>query len=87
MVIALSLSVARSALLGLIRVLNEFLGLHLVIENLRLARLGLGDEMLVQHVEHILAHLLELGLDLLAVVTNGANVLIRALGLLFLFDG
>ena len=59
---------------------------HLVVENLRLARLGLGDERLVKDVQDILADLLELGLDLLAVVTDGANVLLRALGLLLLLN-
>ena len=59
---------------------------HLVVEDLGFTRLGLGDERVVQDVEHILADLLELGLDLLAVFTNGANVLLSALGLLLLLD-
>ena len=59
---------------------------HLVVENLGLARLGLGNEGLVEDVQDILADLLELGLDLLAVVADGANVLLRALGLLLLLD-
>jgi hypothetical protein len=59
---------------------------HLVVEDLGLARLGLGDEGLVEDVEDILADLLELGLDLLAVVADGANVLLGALGLLLLLD-
>ena len=57
-----------------------------MVEDLGLARLGLGDEGLVEDVEDILADLLELGLDLLAVVADGANVLLRALGLLLLLD-
>ena len=59
---------------------------HLVVENLGLARLGLGNEGLVEDVQDILADLLELGLDLLAVVADGADVLLRALGLLLLLD-
>lgn len=50
--------------------------LHLVIENLGLARLGFGDKRLIQDIEDILANFLELGLDLLTVITNGADVLI-----------
>ena len=57
-----------------------------MVEDLGLAGLGLGDERLVEDVEDILADLLELGLDLLAVVADGANVLLRALGLLLLLD-
>ena len=59
---------------------------HLVVEDLGLAGLGLGDERLVEDVEDILADLLELGLDLLAVVADGANVLLGALGLLLLLN-
>ena len=59
---------------------------HLMVENLRLARLGLRDEGFVQHIENVLADLLELGLDLLSVIADGANVLVRALGLLLLLD-
>jgi hypothetical protein len=59
---------------------------HLVVEDLGLARLGLGDKRVVEDVENILADLLELGLDLLSVVADGANVLLGALGLLLLLD-
>jgi hypothetical protein len=59
---------------------------HLVVEDLGLAGLGLGDERVVEDVEDILADLLKLGLDLLAVVADGADVLLRALGLLLLLD-
>lgn len=59
---------------------------HLVVEDLGLARLGLRDEGVVEDVEDILADLLKLGLDLLAVVADGADVLLRALGLLLLLD-
>lgn len=60
---------------------------HLVVENLGLARLGLGDERLVQDIEYILADALELLLDLLAVLADGLDVLLRALGLFLLLDG
>jgi hypothetical protein len=60
---------------------------HLVVENLGLASLSLGEESVIEDVEDILADLLQLGLDLLAVVTDNANVLIGALGLLLLLDG
>ena len=49
---------------------------HLMVEDLALAGLCLGNEALVEHIENILADLLELGLDLLAVVTDDANVLV-----------
>lgn len=49
---------------------------HLVVEDLALAGLGLGDETIIEHVEDILADLLKLGLDLLAVVTDDSNVLV-----------
>lgn len=61
--------------------------LHLVVEDLGLAGLGLGNQGLVKDVENILADLLELGLNLLAVVADDTDVLIRALGLLLLLDG
>jgi len=57
-----------------------------VVEDLGLAGLGLGNERVVEDVEHILADLLKLCLNLLAVVTDGSNVLLRALGLLLLLD-
>jgi hypothetical protein len=60
---------------------------HLVVEDLRLASLGLGDQGLIQDVEDVLADLLELGLDLLTVITDDTNVLLGALGLLLLLDG
>lgn len=52
---------------------------HLVVEDLGLARLGLRDEGLVEHIEHILADLFELGLNLLTIVADGSNVLLGAL--------
>ena len=59
---------------------------HLVVEDLALASLGLGNEALVENVEDILADLLKLKLDLLTVLADDANVLLGALGLLLLLD-
>lgn len=47
---------------------------HLVVENLGFPRLSLGNEKLVQNIQNILADLLKLGLDLLPIVADGANV-------------
>jgi hypothetical protein len=58
-----------------------------MVEDLRLASLSLRDEELIEHVEDILADCLKLILDLLAVVTDGPDVLIRAFGFLLLLDG
>jgi hypothetical protein len=58
-----------------------------VVKDLGLARLGLGDEGLVEDVEDILADLLQLGLNLLAVVADDGDVLLGALGFLLLLDG
>ena len=60
--------------------------LHLVVEDLGLSGLGLGNEGLVKDVEDILADLLELELDLLAVLADDGDVLLRALLLLLLLD-
>ena len=57
-----------------------------MVENLALAVLRLGDEAVVKHVEHILANILQLRLDLLAVLADDIHVLVGALGLLFLLD-
>lgn len=57
-----------------------------MVEDLALASLGLGDEALVKDGEHILADLLELKLDLLAVLADDTDVLVGALGLLLLLD-
>ena len=61
--------------------------LHLVVEDLGLSRLGLWNQGLVKNVEDILADLLELGFNLLAVIADGGNVLLGSLGLLLLLDG
>ena len=57
-----------------------------MVEDLGLARLGLGDQGVVEHIEDILADLLEFLLNLLSVLANGGDVLVRALGLLLLLD-
>ena len=59
---------------------------HLVVEHLALTSLGLWDQAVVENVEHILTDVLELGLNLLTVVANNADMLVYALGLLFLLD-
>ena len=66
---------------------GQLCNVHLVIEDLGLAGLGLWDEGLIEDIEDILADLLKLGLNLLAVITDGRNVLLGALGLLLLLDG
>lgn len=57
-----------------------------MVEDLALARLGLGDEAVVEDVENILADALKLALNLLTVVADGGDVLVGSLGLLFLLD-
>lgn len=57
-----------------------------MVEDLGLASLGVGNEGLIQHIEDVLADFLQLVLDLVAVLADGANVLIRALGLLLLLN-
>jgi hypothetical protein len=59
---------------------------HLVVEDLGLAGSGVGDEAVIQNIENILADLLELELNLAAVLLDGGDVLVRALGLLLLLD-
>lgn len=61
--------------------------LHLVVEDLGLASLSLGNKRLVQNIENILANTLQLVFDLLAVVTDDGDVLLGALGFLLLLDG
>ena len=57
-----------------------------MVEHLGFSGFGLGDQGLVQDVQNILAHLLQLGLDLLAVIADGSHMLFRSLGLLFLLN-
>lgn len=58
-----------------------------MVEDLGLAGGGVGDEAGVEDIEDILADLLELELNLAAVLLDGGDVLVRALGLLLLLDG
>jgi len=60
--------------------------LHLVVEDLGLASLGLGDQSFVEDIEDVLADFLELCFDLLTVVSDGSDVLVRAFGFLLLFN-
>ena len=57
-----------------------------MIEDLRLASLSLRDKGLIEHIQNVLADLLELGLDFLAVLADDGDVLVRALGLLLLLN-
>ncbi|KAI6754239.1 hypothetical protein HG530_012753 [Fusarium avenaceum] len=59
---------------------------HLVVEDLGLASGGVGDEEVVQNIEDILADLLELGLNLVAVVLDGRDMLVGSLRFLLLLD-
>jgi hypothetical protein len=52
---------------------------HLVIEDLGLAGFSLRDERLVENVKDILANFLQFGLDLLTIVADCADMLVRAL--------
>jgi hypothetical protein len=61
--------------------------LHLVVENLGLARLGGGDQVLVKDLEDIFADLGKLGLDLLSVLLDEGDLRRVALRLLLLLDG
>jgi hypothetical protein len=59
-----------------IHLLETVYDVHLVVEHLALTCLSLGDKTLVKHHENIFADLLELLLDLLAVLADDANVLV-----------
>lgn len=58
-----------------------------MVEDLGLARSGVGDQAIAENIKNILADLLKLSLDLLAVLLDGRDVLLRTLGLLLLLDG
>ena len=58
-----------------------------MVEDLRLARGGRGDEVLVENVKDVLADLRELALDLLPVALDHGDLGLVALGLLLLLDG
>lgn len=87
--VVITLPVTQIGLDGILRVRMPdkiVANIHLMVENLGLASLGLGDQALVENVEDILADRLEFGLNLLAVIADGADVLVGALRLLFLLD-
>ena len=58
-----------------------------MVEYLALACLGRGDQVLVEHVEDIVADIRELGLDLVPVGLDLANLGLVALALLLLLNG
>lgn len=57
-----------------------------MVEDLRLAALGRGDQVLVENLEDIIADLSELRLDLLTVLLNEGDLGLVALGLFFLLN-
>jgi len=61
--------------------------LHLVVENLGFTALGRRNQVLVENLENVFTDLSELGLDLLAVLLDEANLTLISLGLLLLLDG
>ena len=61
-------------------------GLHLVVEDLGLARSSGGNEVLVEDIENVVADLGQLGLDLLAVLLDQSDLGRVALSLLLLLD-
>ena len=61
--------------------------LHLVVEDLGLAALGRGNQVLVKNVQNVLADLGKLVLNLLAVLLDEGDLGLVALRLLFLLDG
>ena len=65
---------------------EELENVHLVVEDLGLAALGRGDQVLVENLEDVITDLGELGLDLLAVLLDEGDLRLIALGLLFLLD-
>ena len=60
--------------------------LHLVVEDLGLARLSGLDEVLIENLEDVIADLGKLGLDLLAVLLDESDLGLVALRLLLLLD-
>ena len=60
---------------------------HLVVKDLGLASLGRGDQVLVEHLEDIVADLSKFRLDLLAVLLDEGDLGLIPLGFLLLFDG
>jgi len=60
---------------------------HLVVKDLGLSALSRRNEMLVKNFENVLADLGKLGLDLLAVLLDEADLVLVSLGLLLLLNG
>jgi hypothetical protein len=60
--------------------------IHLVVEDLGLASLSRGNEVLIENVEDVLADLLKLGFDGLTVFLDELDLSLVALGLLLLLD-
>ena len=58
-----------------------------MVEDLGLSALGRGDEVLVEDSKDVFADLGKLGLDLLAVLLDKADLGLVALGLLLLLNG
>jgi hypothetical protein len=58
-----------------------------VVEDLGLAALGGGDEVLLKNLKDVLADLAKLGLDLLTVLLDKGDLGLVALALLLLLDG
>jgi hypothetical protein len=58
-----------------------------VVEDLGLAALSRGDQVLVENGKNVLADLGKLGLNLLAVLLDEGDLLLVALGLLLLLNG
>jgi hypothetical protein len=61
--------------------------LHLVVEDLGLAALCRGNQVLVQNIEDIFADTAQLGLDFLAVFLDECDLALVAFGLLLLLNG
>lgn len=59
---------------------------HFVVEHLGLSGLGLGDQRLIEDVQDITAHGLQLILDLLAILADLGDVLLVVFRLLLLLD-
>jgi hypothetical protein len=61
--------------------------LHLVVEDLGFASLGLGDQGIIKNLEDISANILQFILNLITVVLDDFDLAAVALGFLLLFDG
>lgn len=66
---------------------SQITNIHLVIEDFAFTGFRFDNQRLVQDIKHILADTFELELNLLTIITDGANMLVRSFWLLFLFNG